>query len=122
MYIIFGKGPARQNEVVDPIQHLNWLSYLFRGLHEWMRYVSSVLKDPWRSLSGPLIFCSLNSTTSLEKALTHCLALYTINPTIVNVINNLTYTEGHCERSEAISRDCHVASLLAMTTFFRRSL
>jgi hypothetical protein len=23
----------------------------------------------------------------------------------------------HCERSEAISRDCHVASLLAMTTF-----
>jgi hypothetical protein len=23
----------------------------------------------------------------------------------------------HCERSEAISRDCHVASLLALTTF-----
>jgi len=28
----------------------------------------------------------------------------------------------HCERSEAISRDCHVASLLAMTTFQDRSL
>ena len=28
----------------------------------------------------------------------------------------------HCERSEAISRDCHVASLPAMTTFQGRSL
>jgi len=41
---------------------------------------------------------------------------------IVNDINKLTFTMCHCERSEAISRDCHVASLLAMTTFQGRSL
>ena len=51
---------------------------------------------------------------------------------LVNDINKLTFTMCHCERSEAISRDCHVASpctpcgaaasLLAMTTFQGRSL
>ena len=40
----------------------------------------------------------------------------------MNDINKLTFTMCHCERSEAISRDCHVASLLAMTTFQGRSL
>jgi len=30
--------------------------------------------------------------------------------------------ECHCERSEAISKDCRVAPLLAMTTFFWHSL
>jgi len=48
--------------------------------------------------------------------------LYGRSDTIVNDINKLTFTMCHCERSEAISRDCHVASLLAMTTFQGRSL
>jgi predicted nucleic acid-binding protein len=42
--------------------------------------------------------------------------------TIVNDLNKLTSTMCHCERSEAISWDCHVASLLAMTTFVSRSV
>ena len=41
---------------------------------------------------------------------------------IVNDLNKLTSTMCHCERSEAISWDCHVASLLAMTAFRGRSL
>jgi predicted metal-dependent hydrolase len=41
---------------------------------------------------------------------------------IVNDLNKLTSLMCHCERSEAISWDCHVASLLAMTTFRSRSL
>jgi len=45
-----------------------------------------------------------------------------IKDAIVNDINKLTLTICHFERSEASSRDCHVASLLAMTTFQGRSL
>ena len=41
---------------------------------------------------------------------------------IVNDLNKFTSTLCHCERSEAISWDCHVALLLAMTTFRSRSL
>ena len=41
---------------------------------------------------------------------------------IVNDLNKLTSTICHCERSEAISGDCRVALLLAMTTFQGRSL
>ena len=45
---------------------------------------------------------------------------------IVNDINKLTFTMCHCERSEAISRDCHVPRIkygvLAMTIFQGRSI
>ncbi len=44
MYIIFKQELARQNKVVESIQHFNWLSYIFRGLHQQMRYVSTCLK------------------------------------------------------------------------------
>jgi len=39
---------------------------------------------------------------------------------VVNDLDALTMTACHCEQSEAISIDCHVAALLAMTTFFWR--
>jgi hypothetical protein len=39
------------------------------------------------------------------------------NPNVQN-INDPNPVDCHCERSEAISGDCRVASLLAMTTFF----
>ena len=46
--------------------------------------------------------------------------------TIVNDLNKLTSIMCHCERSEAISWDCHVhrikCGVLAMTTFQSRSL
>jgi len=41
---------------------------------------------------------------------------------MVNAINKLTFPRRHCEQSEAISWDCHVAMLLAMTTLLKRSL
>ena len=36
-------------------------------------------------------------------------------------LNRSAFTLCHCERSEAVSWDCHVASLLAMTPFRCRS-
>ena len=48
--------------------------------------------------------------------------LYNYGLIIVNAINKLAFPKCHCERSEAISWDCHVVFLLAMTTFLRRSI
>ena len=71
MYIIFGQDLARQNESSEKIFHV-----LLKVMLTECELAELLIK------SALLIFCSLNSTIILEKALTPLSVLYTIKPTI----------------------------------------